>query len=313
MIPVSIEQARVMLVAFGFDAQRSNERSAIVLLSLLGLRPGDAWSDATGDRIGVSPLMDHAQVWGAEWKWGTRETVRRQTLHQFVAAGLVEYNSDDSERAVNSPYANYRLSPDALEVVRLWGKSVAEDQLAAYLVALPGQVAAYAATRSLARIPVTLPEGSPVTLSPGGQNVLLRDMVEEFCPRFTPGGKVLYIGDADGGAPVYDSASLNSLGVTLDHHGKLPDLVVFMPDREWLVLAEAASSHGPVDAKRHSELKHLFADSTAGLVFVSCFPDRATMRGYLAELAWETDVWCADAPDHMVHFNGSRFLGPYDD
>lgn len=302
-----------MLAAFGFDQQRTNERSATVLLCLLGLRPGDEWSDATGERIGVSPLMDVAQAWGAEWKWGTRETVRRQTLHQFVDAGLVEYNSDDPGRAVNSPHANYRMAPSALDVVRLWGQSGSEDRLAAYLVALPGQVAAYAAARTMARIPVTLPDGSPVTLSPGGQNVLIRDMVEEFCPRFTPGGQVLYIGDADGGAPVYDVAALDALGITLDHHGKLPDLVVYMPDRQWLVLAEAASSHGPVDSKRHAELRALFAGSSAGLVFVSCFPDRSTMRGYLPELAWETDVWCADAPDHMVHFNGSRFLGPYDD
>ena len=313
MIPVSIEQARAMLKRFGFDSERSNERSGIVLLSLLGLRPGDRWRDATGERIGVSPLMDHAKAWGADWKWGTRETVRRQTLHQFVDAGLVEYNSDRPDRPVNSPKANYRVSPDALEVVQLWGRSSVEDTLAAYLRALPGQVAAYAAAREMKRIPVTLPDGSPVTLSPGGQNVLIRDMVHEFCPRFTPGGQVLYIGDADGGVPIYDVTALAALGVTLDHHGKLPDLIVFIPDREWLVLAEAASSHGPVDAKRHAELKKLFEGSTAGLVFVSCFPDRVTMRGYLADLAWETDVWCADTPDHMVHFNGSRFLGPYGD
>lgn len=301
-----------MLQRLGFDAQRSNERSAIVLLSLLGLRPGDPWSSATGERVGVSPLMDHAQAWGADWKWGTRETVRRQTLHQFVAAGLVEYNSDDLDRAVNSPHANYRVSAAALSVIKHWGQSGIEDLLAAYLLNLPGQVAAYAAARTLSRIPVTLPDGSPVSLSPGGQNVLLRKMVEEFCPRFTPGGRVLHIGDADGGTPVNDVATLAGLGVNLNHHGKLPDMVVHMPDRDWLVLAEAVSSHGPVDAKRHAELKALFAGSTAGLVFVSCFPDRATMRGYLSDLAWETDVWCADSPDHMVHFNGARFLGPYD-
>lgn len=313
MIPVNIEQARAMLLAFGFDAQRSNERSAIVLLSLLGLRPGDSWSDATSERIGVSPLMDAAQAWGADWKWGTRETVRRQTLHQFLDAGLVEYNSDDPNRPVNSPQANYRLTPSALHLIRLWGRRGSPKRLANYLTALPGQVAAYAAARTMARIPVKLPGGSPVTLSPGGQNVLIGEMVEQFCPRFTPGGQVLYIGDADGGAPVYDVAALDALGIALDHHGKLPDLVVYLAERQWLVLAEAASSHGPVDSKRHGELKVLFKDCAAGLVFVSCFPNRATMRGYLVDLAWETDVWCADSPDHMMHFNGSRFLGPYDD
>ncbi len=308
----TVDDAKGILRALGFDAERCNERSALVLLALLGLRPGEHWSDATGDMIGVTPIMDHARLWGTNWAPNTRETVRRFTLHQFVDAGLVEYNADQPDRPVNSPKANYRVSPATLDVIRQWGTSVLEDRLSAYLVDLPGQVAAYAAARMMSRIPLTLPDGSPVTLSPGGQNVLLRAMVEEFCPRFTPGGEVLYIGDADGGAPIFDTATLATLGVVLDHHGKLPDLVVYLPDREWLVLAEAASSHGPVDNKRHAELKRLFAACTAGLVFVSCFPDRTTMRGYLGAIAWETDVWCADAPDHMVHFNGERFLGPYE-
>jgi hypothetical protein len=76
-------------------------------------------------------------------------------------------------------------------------------------------------------------------------------------------------------------------------------------------MSEAASSHGPVDAKRHSELAELFAGSSVGLVFVSCFPDRRDMRKYLADIAWETEVWCADNPTHLIHFNGQRFLGPY--
>lgn len=97
----------------------------------------------------------------------------------------------------------------------------------------------------------------------------------------------------------------------MDHHGKLPDLVVYMADRDWLVLMEAASSHGPVDSKRSAELAALFANARPGLVYVSCFPSRAEMRRYLAVLAWETDVWCADNPDHMIHFNGYQFLGPY--
>ncbi|MGD8150295.1 BsuBI/PstI family type II restriction endonuclease [Ornithinimicrobium sp. Y1694] len=309
----TIEGARVMLDRFGFDSERSNERSALVLLALLGLRPGEYWEDATNTARGVTPLMEHAQLWGTQWAPNTRETVRRFTLHQFVDAGLVEYNHDDPGRPVNSPRANYRISPRALAVIKPWGHSVGEDRLAAYLLDLPGQVEAYRAARELHRIPVTLPDGTAVTLSPGGQNVLIAAMVEEFCPRFTPGGEVLYLGDADSKLALFDEATLAALGVTVDNHGKLPDLIVFMPDREWLVLMEAASSHGPVDAKRHAELKHLFAGSSAGLVFVSCFPDRVTMRRYLSDLAWETEAWAADEPDHLLHFNGERFLGPYDD
>ncbi|WP_448073740.1 BsuBI/PstI family type II restriction endonuclease [Georgenia yuyongxinii] len=300
-----------MLRALGFDAERSNERSALVLLALLGLRPGEHWKNATNATHGVTPIMEHVRAWGTSWAPNTRETVRRQTLHQFVDAGLVEYNHDRPDRPVNSPKANYRVSPAALSVIKQWGESTLEDALAAYLLALPGQVEAYRAAREMHRIPITLPDGSTVTLSPGGQNVLLADMVEEFCPRWTPGGRVLYLGDADSKLATFDEAQLSELGVTVDHHGKLPDLVVWMPDRNWLVLMEAASSHGPVDSKRHAELSAMFAEATPGLVFVSCFPSRAEMRKYLAALAWETEAWCADNPDHLIHFNGERFLGPY--
>ena len=136
-------------------------------------------------------------------------------------------------------------------------------------------------------------------------------MIEEFCPRFTPGGSVLYVGDAGSKWLIYEADKFSDLGVSVDLHGKMPDLVVHMEDRNWVVLLEAASTHGPVDHTRHLELKHLFENCTAGLVFVSCFPDQATMKKYLTDISWETEVWTADHPTHLVHFNGDRFLGPH--
>ncbi|MBK9157305.1 MAG: BsuBI/PstI family type II restriction endonuclease [Propionibacteriaceae bacterium] len=135
--------------------------------------------------------------------------------------------------------------------------------------------------------------------------------MSQFCPRFTPGGQVLYLGDADAKLAIFEEAALEGLGVHANHHGKFPDLVVYLQQENWLVLAEAASSHGPVDSKRHQELKSLFDNSTAGLVFVSCFPDRAGMRPFFPGLSWETEAWVASDPDHMIHLNGDRFLGPH--
>ena len=136
-------------------------------------------------------------------------------------------------------------------------------------------------------------------------------MIDDFCPRFTPGGKILYLGDADSKWALCEENALADLGITVGHHGKMPDLVVHMPDRNWLILLEAASSHGPVDSKRQFELAALFGASTAGLVYVSCFSHRAEFRKYVDKIAWESEVWCADHPTHMIHYNGERFLGPY--
>lgn len=97
----------------------------------------------------------------------------------------------------------------------------------------------------------------------------------------------------------------------IDPHGKMPDVVIHYVERNWLILIEAVTSHGPVNLLRHNQLRDLFAGSKVGLVFVTTFLDRRAMREYLPEIAWETEVWVADAPEHLIHFNGARFLGPY--
>jgi hypothetical protein len=308
-----VRKARSVLSHLNFDAQRANERSALVLLALLGLTPGQPWAEAANPSLRTVEIMDWLRErYGKDYKPNTRETIRRQTLHQFAEAGLVEVNPDNPSRPINSPNWCYRVSGSALALLRNVDDESFEVRLREYLAEVPGQIERYARARDLQRIPVTLPDGSAVTLSPGGQNELIRRMIEDFCGMFTPGGQVLYVGDADARGTVFERERLAALGVVVDHHGKMPDLVVYMPDRNWLVLMEAASSHGPVDAKRYGELATLFANSTAGLVYVSCFPSREKMRQYVAEIAWETEVWCADNPTHLIHFNGERFLGPYE-
>ena len=277
-----VEHARKILADFGFDRERTNERSALVFLALLHLRPVDSWSEATNPMLGTRAIMDWiAATYDVNYAPNTRETIRRFSLHQFVEAVLVVENPDQPDRPINSPNWCYQIHPRALEVIRAVGSPGGSALLDAYLVDVPGLTSQYAAERDLHRIPVTLPGGSAVTLSPGGQNVLLRKIVEDFCAYFTPGGVVLYVGDADSKWAVFEEASLAALGVTVDQHGKMPDLIVYLPEKNWLVLLEAASSHGPVDAKRHRELAELFADATAAPVYVSCFPSRVEMRRYL--------------------------------
>ncbi len=308
-----IDEARRALRDLGFDPERSNERSALVLLALLDLSPNADWRQASAPMLRTVEIMDWLRRrYRKEYKPNTRETIRRQTLHQFVDARLVVLNPDEPTRAINSPKNCYQVSPEALRVLARFGRKTYGRMLDAYLSKQPGLVALYAREREQDLLPVTLLDGSRVELTPGGQNVLLKQMVEEFCPRWTPGGAVLYVGDAGKDDPVFETHALGDLGVELDKHGKFPDLIVHLADRNWLVLMEAASSHGPVDAKRHGELSRLFSTSSAGVVLVSCFPSRTEMRKYLADIAWETEVWCADAPSHLIHFNGERFLGPYD-
>ncbi|WP_371164456.1 BsuBI/PstI family type II restriction endonuclease [Buchananella felis] len=308
-----VEDARHILELLGMDRERSNERSALVLLALSNLSPGMSWAEVESPLLGTRAIMDFMRdKFAREYAPNTRETVRRFTLHQFVEVGIVVQNVDDPQRPVNSPYWNYSLSMPVRTLLASYGSDAWQSRLRDYLVERPGLIALYAAEREMEKIPVALPDGDLVALSPGGQNELIRSMVEEFCPRYAPGGVVLYVGDADSKWAIFAQNDLKALGVDIDRHGKMPDLVVYLPDRGWLLLMEAVISHGPVDAKRKRELEELFVNAAVGLVFVSCFPSRAVYRRYADKIAWESEVWFADEPTHMLHFNGERFLGPYD-
>lgn len=161
------------------------------------------------------------------------------------------------------------------------------------------------------RIPLDI-GGKELSLSPGGQNDLVKEIIEQFCPRYTPGGVLLYVGDTDEKWLHFDRDGLGGLGVEIEEHGKMPDLVVHDVRRDWLVLIEAVVSHGPIDYKRKEELERLFSGSSAGLVLVTTFLNRKALAKSLEKIAWETEVWVADAPEHMILLNGIRYLGPYD-
>jgi len=311
--PARITEAREVLALLNFDRERQNERAALVLLALLDLPPDRTWADASAPIVRTVEIMEWLRVhYGRDYAANTRETIRRFTLHQFIEAALVVQNPDRPDRPINSPKWCYQIAPQALELLRHRDDPDLPDRLKEYLVELPGLRAAYGRARELTRIPVTMPDGSVASLSAGGQNLLIKQMIESFCGYFTPGGHILYVGDADEKWMIFAEAELQALGVHVDSHGKMPDLVVHLPDRDWLVLMEAATSHGPVDATRHAELASLFRESSDGLVYVSCFTSREEMRRFLPQIAWETEVWCADHPTHLIHFNGERFLGPYD-
>lgn len=210
------------------------------------------------------------------------------------------------------------FSPNALNVIRMYSGSDDDTSsefriaLEEYLAYAPSLVELQREERRIRKIPVRMPSNEIVYINPGGQNKLIKSMVEEFCPRFIPGGRVLYIGDADNKTAYYKEEYFASLGINLDMHGKMPDLVVYQEDKNWLFLMEAVTSHGPVNPLRKKNLKSLFGGAKAGIVYVSCFPNRQVLRSHLKDIAWETEVWLESDPTHMIHFNGSRFMGPYE-
>ncbi|EPW7699826.1 BsuBI/PstI family type II restriction endonuclease [Escherichia coli] len=306
-----IEAAQQIIASLGLPRAQQNERSALCLLALLNLTPGKAWADAENPLVGITPIMNWVREhYGKVYAPNTRETFRRQSMHQFCAAGVALYNPDKPDRPVNSPKAVYQIEPAALSMLRTFGSPAWHDSLATYLAERETLVTRYAKEREQNRIPVEIAAGQQITLSPGEHSELIRAIIEDFAPRFAPGSVLVYAGDTGEKWGYFDAPLLAGLGVDVDSHGKMPDVVLHFTAKNWLLLVESVTSHGPVDGKRHAELARLFAGSTAGLVYVTAFPNRSIMGRYLGEIAWETEVWVADAPSHLIHFNGVRFLGP---
>jgi len=307
-----IDDAHKILISLGLPRAQHNERSALCLLALLNLAPSKTWAQAENPLVGITPIMAWSREhYNKNYAPNSRETFRRQTMHQFVDAGIALYNPDKPDRPVNSPKAVYQVSPAVLTLLRSFGTAQWHDNLTTYLSLNQTLAAKYAMEREQNRIPVQIAPGKEITLSPGVHSELIRAIVEDFAPRFAPGSILIYAGDTGDKWGYFDAVLLAELGVDVDSHGKMPDVVFHFVEKNWLLLVESVTSHGPVDGKRHAELAQLFAGSTAGLVYVTAFPNRVIMSRYLSEIAWETEVWVADAPSHLIHFNGVRFLGPY--
>lgn len=308
-----VDEALKILRALNVPREQQNERSALTLLALLGMTPQKPWTEAEAPMLGITEMMDvFRDRFRKRYAPNTRETVRRFTVHQFVQIGLVVANPDDPRRPVNSPDNRYQVSPTLLKLARTYGSTAWNASLTGFLRNAESLGRLQPKEREMVLLPVTLPGGKKLSLTAGGQNELVKKIVEAFCPRFTPGGVIAYLGDTGQKQRHVEAGYLERLGVEIDEHGKMPDVVVHLTEKNWLVLIEAVTSHGPIGIKRHNELKALFGTARAGLVFVTAFLTRRAMTKYLADIAWETEVWVAEAPSHIIHFNGERFLGPYE-
>jgi len=307
-----IEEAVSILAALGLPRSQQNERSALTLLALAKLSPDSAWADVERPLLRTVDIMEFMRVaYGKDYKPNSRETIRRQTIHQFEQARVVDRNPDDPSRPTNSGKNAYKLTEEAGEVLNAYGTLDFDKAVATFIGQFGTLKAAYERARATRQIPLRLPDGSTVYLSPGEHNALQVAIIEEFGPRFGPGATVLYVGDTTKKYVISARKQLARIGVPITEHDKLPDVVLFDPKKNWLFLIEAVTSHGPVSLKRHREIEAFLSRCKAERIYVTAFLSINDFRKYATDIAWETEVWIAATPDHMIHFNGPKFLGPY--
>jgi type II restriction enzyme len=307
-----IKEAQIILKELGLPKLQQNEISALTLLALCNIKEKDNWKDSTKNSLGVSKgiMQFISDVYDKEYAPNTRETVRRFVLHQFVQARIADYNPDIPDLPVNSPRAHYALSIEALSVIKTFNTKKWETETKKFRESIENLSKKYAKNKAVHRVPVKLPNGKTLNLSSGKHNEVQAAIVEQFLPEFAKDSELLYLGDTEQKDLHRDDKTMLEIGIPIDQHSKLPDVVLFDRKKNWLYLIEAVTSHGPVSPKRVVELEELLKDCSAGKVYVTAFPSFKEFKKWSSEIAWETEIWICEMPSHMIHFNGDRFMGP---
>ena len=301
-----IDEAREFLKALGMPKAQQADICCYALLAMAGIKRDTAWVDARNEWIRIHDIIQFANTYyGSTYAENSRETFRKQALHHFRNAALVE----DNGKATNSPNYRYRLTEETLQVVKAfrtlkWQKSI--NQFLRYHDKL---VDIYTSKKKMTMMPICI-NGADFHFSTGKHNKLQKKIIEEFAPRFAPNSECLYVGDTIEKDLVKNVDRLTELGFEITLHDKMPDVVLYREDRDWIYFVEAVTSVGPMDSKRILELVKMTKNVTAGKIFVTAFLDFKTYKRFSQTLAWETEVWIAEMPDHMIHLNGDKFLGP---
>ena len=306
------DEALEILRSLGLPRAQQNLRSSLTLLALAGLGPKGSWTKTKKLLLRIWDVMGFMRdKYGKNYAANSRETIRRQTIHQFEQARLVDRNPDDPSRPTNSGNNCYCLTDAAIAVLKTYGTVAFEGSVEKFVQKFGQLEKVYNKRRDLQKVELALPAGATIQLSPGKHDALQVAVVEELGPRFAPGAKLLYLGDTAKKHVVFAADDLKKLNIGITEHDKLPDIVLHDTKKNWLFLIEAVTTHGPVNPKRHAEIETMLAECPAERVYVTAFLDKTDFRKYAADIAWETEVWIAETPDHMIHFNGPKFLGPY--
>ena len=307
-----IEEAQEILTALGMPPAQQNEISALTFLALTGLEEKDPWKNAKPVRRRIHDILIFAKgAYGRSYAENTRETVRRQVIHQLEQARLVDKNPDNPTLPTNSPRTHYALTDEIIDLIRCYGDIAWEASLKKILGDRQTLWEVYRKKRKSRMVPLSISSGKEFYLSPGKHNELQAAIIEHFAPRFAPGSKLLYLGDTERKTLYIDEKLLDSLNIPVTEHDKLPDVMLYDSERKWLFLIEAVTSHGPVSPKRQYELEKMLSGCAVGRVYVTAFPDFQGFKRHINNIAWETEVWLSEIPDHLIHFNGERFMGPY--
>ncbi len=301
-----IEETRKFLQTIGMPKSQQADICCYVILAMAGIKPDMLWSEATNEWIRIHDIIQFVNTfYDMSYAENSRETFRKQALHRFRTAALIE----DNGKATNSPNYRYRLTEETVQILRTMETPVWKEAVNRFLCYHEKLIDIYASKKRMTMMPVNI-NGENLKFSTGKHNELQKAIIEEFAPRFAPNSECLYVGDTIEKDLVKNVEKLKELGFEITLHDKMPDVVLYREDKNWIYFVESVTSVGPMDPKRILEITEMTKNVTAGKIFVTAFLDFKTYKKFAEELAWETEVWIAEMPEHMIHLNGDRFMGP---
>ena len=303
---MKLEETRSLLNELCVPIKQQTDMCCYVLLAMANIRENDTWSAVSNKWIRIHDIIVFIKEhYGVIYAENSRETVRKQAIHHFRNAAFIEDNGE----ATNSPNYRYRLTNEMLSLIRCFGTDEWKWQREIFMSSHESLISLYESKKRVRKMPVLI-NGSDFTFSPGRHNELQKAILEEFAPRFAPDAECLYVGATTEKDLVKNQEKLQSLGFFITLHDKMPDVVLYCHDKNWLYFVEAVTSVGPMEPKRIKEIDDMTSHVKAGKIYVTAFPDFKTFKKFSQLLAWDTEVWIAEMPDHMIHLNGDKFLGP---
>lgn len=295
---------------------RRQEKMAMSFLSLCGMSASSGWSQTeslvNGRILRTREIIEYINAnFEESISSGSYDDIRRKDLVRPVGMGLIVKSASNPDADTNDGTRGYALDDRFADLVKSYGSAAWDEKLGDFEVD-QDYIDQFKGKREPKKLNVKLEEGVVILLDDGPHNQIQKAIIESFLPVYGHNATVLYVGDTSEKGMHKYSEKMKELGLNIADRGMLPDIVAFSEDKKWVYLIEAVHSSNPLNAERCIELKRtVLSNCPYGVVFVTAFLSRKDFAKWMPQIAWETEVWLADNPNHMIHFNGDRFLGPH--
>lgn len=305
---LSISTVKEILNEIGFPQKNITDITSICVLALYDTKPRshlikNYTSLAQGARI--RDILDYSRTdLGKNYAENTRETVRKHSLKYLVDSGMVIQNADDPNRVTNSGLNNYILSDSFKKLLDAYLSNNTEYNIIKNEFVDSVTIERRDNIEKLKKKPVII--NSPILdreliLSPGDHNIIEKFIVEDIFPKIAPNFQLVYIGDTKSKNLFIDYDICKTIGLTIDVHTKIPDVIGYDDTTKTIILFEAVASSGPIDDLRKKELLEIFQHWTGKLIFGTAFLSSKLFQSFSTTIACGTTAYIIESRKKITY------------